>query len=54
MVDFSEKMTEAQLNKALRRLDEHQRQVEASDKKEDCQYDADARGDELPAEMREA
>jgi len=47
-------MTEAQLNEALRRLDEHQRQVEASDKKEDCQYGADARGDELPAEMVEA
>jgi transposase len=45
------KMTVAQLNEELRRLDEYLRDVDASDRTEDGQYGADKRGDELPPEV---
>ena len=48
------KMTEAQLKEELKRLDDHLRKVDASDKKEDGQYGSDARGDELPPDVVDA
>lgn len=45
------KMTAAQLNEELKKLDEYLHKVEASDHKEDGQYGAEARGDELPLEL---
>ncbi len=42
------KMTEAQLNEELKKLDEYLREVEAGDQKEDRQYGSETRGDELP------
>jgi transposase len=45
------KMTEAQLNEELRKLDEYLRKVEAGDQREDGQYGSEARGDELPPDV---
>jgi transposase len=45
------KMTAAQLNDQIKKLDEYLGKVEASDQKEDVQYGSDARGDELPDEI---
>lgn len=45
------KMTEAQLNEELRKLDEYLGKVETSDQQEDGQYGSDTRGDELPLEI---
>lgn len=45
------KMTEAQINEELRKLNEYLGEVESSDRKEDGQYGSGARGDELPAEI---
>ncbi len=48
------KMTAAQLNEELKKLDVYLSHVETSDRKEDGQYGSDARGDELPSEIVEA
>lgn len=48
------RMTAAQLNEQIQKLDEYLREVEASDRKEDGQYGSEARGDELPAEIKGA
>lgn len=48
------KMTAAQLNEQIKKLDEYLGKVEASDQKEDSQYGSDKRGDELPAEIKGA
>jgi len=45
------KMTAAQLNEQIKKLDEYLGKVEAIDQKEDDQYGSDARGDELPADI---
>ncbi len=45
------KMTAAQLNEELKKLDEYLCKVETSDQREDGQYGSDRRGDELPADM---
>ena len=45
------KMTEAQLNEQLRKLDEYLGKVEASDQREDGQYGSETRGDELPPDV---
>jgi len=45
------KMTEAQLNEQLGKLDEYLGKVEGSDLKEDGQYGQDTRGDELPPDI---
>jgi hypothetical protein len=45
------KMTAAQLNEELQRLDEYLRKAETSDREEDAQYGSNTRGDELPAEI---
>jgi len=48
------KMTRAELEETLRRLDEYLGEVEASDKAEDREHGPTERGDELPPEMRDA
>lgn len=48
------KMTGAQLREAVRQLDEYLGKVEASDRQEDSEHGAAQRGDELPAEVRDA
>lgn len=48
------KMTMAQLNEAIKNLDEYLRKVESTDKTEDVQYGSDLRGDELPADVADA
>jgi transposase len=48
------KMTGAEINEELRRLDEYLGKVAASDLKEDGQYGPGQRGDELPAGMQDA
>src|SRR5512139_483922 len=48
------KMTAAQLNEQIKKLDEYLHKVEASDQKEDGQYGSESRGDELPAEIKGA
>ncbi len=48
------KMTRAELDEALRRIDEYLREVEASDAVEDREHGPAERGDELPAGMRDA
>jgi len=45
------KMTEAQLNEQLGKLDEYLSKVEGSDRKEDGQYGPETRGDELPHDV---
>jgi transposase len=45
------KMTEAQLNEQLSKLDEYLSKVEGSDRKEDGQYGPETRGDELPGDV---
>jgi transposase len=47
------KMTRAELEDELRRLDEYLGKVEASDKAEDREHGPAERGDELPPEMRD-
>jgi len=53
-VSSGKKMTEAQLNEELGRLDEYLGKVEASDQSEDRHYGSNARGDELPPEVVDA
>src|SRR5512136_1043226 len=48
------KMTRAELDEALRRIDEYLREAEASDAAEDREHGPAERGDGLPAEMRDA
>jgi transposase len=48
------KMTAAQLNEQIKKLDEYLSKVEDSDRKEDGQYGSEVRGDELPAEIKGA
>src|SRR5512136_2816468 len=48
------KMTRAELDEALRGVDEYMREVEASDAAEDRENGPAERGDGLPAEMRDA
>lgn len=48
------KMTRAELEDELRRLDEYLGKVEASDEAEDREHGRAERGDELPLEMRDA
>lgn len=45
------KMTVAQLNEELKKLDAYLGRVETSDRQEDGQYGSEARGDELPADV---
>jgi transposase len=45
------KMTVAQLNEELKKLDAYLGKVETSDRQEDGQYGSQARGDELPADV---
>jgi transposase len=48
------KMTDAQLNDELRRLDEYLHTAESSDRTEDAFYGTQQRGDELPPEVVDA
>jgi hypothetical protein len=48
------KMTGAELAEELRKLDAYLAQVKATDQKEDSQYGASQRGDELPADISNA
>jgi len=48
------KMTKAEIEEELRKLDAYLGEVESSDRCEDGAYGADQRGDELPAEIQQA
>lgn len=48
------KMTGAELAEELRKLDTYLAEVKATDQKEDSQYGASQRGDELPTDIRNA
>lgn len=48
------KMTKAQIQEELNKLEEYLRKVEASDQTEDSVYGSEQRGDELPASIRSA
>jgi len=48
------KMTRAELDEELKRLEEYLGKVEASDEAEDSEHGPTQRGDELPPEMRDA
>lgn len=51
---LGKKMTKAELDEELRKLDEYLRAVEESDTREDGQYGSAQRGDELPADVQDA
>jgi len=53
-VNSRKKMTAAELSEELRKLDAYLAEARATDRKEDSQYGASQRGDELPAEISDA